>query len=77
MTTTYIQNLDQIISTLPEGVTPKVTVLKTRKASKSNRWADSVRGGSSRFYAATGAGRNGREQRLTNRLAGNKTKTIV
>ena len=30
-----IQNLETIITNLPKGVTPKVTVLKTRKARKN------------------------------------------
>ena len=41
-----------------EGFT--ITKLPTRKPSKSVTWVNSVRGGSSRFYASTGAGRNGR-----------------
>jgi hypothetical protein len=41
-----------------EGYT--ITKLPTRKPSKSDTWVNSVRGGSSRFYASTGAGRNGR-----------------
>ena len=37
-----------------------VTKLPTKKPSRANTWVNSVRGGSSRFYASTGAGRNGR-----------------
>jgi len=46
-----------------------VSSLPTKNARKGESWVNSIRGGSSRFYAATGAGRNGREQRLSNRTA--------
>ena len=48
--------------------TVKVTRLPARRARKSELVMSRVGGGSSRFYAATGAGRNGREQNQRQRL---------
>ena len=50
----------------------KVTRLPMRKARKSELVMTRVGGGGSRFYAATGKGRNGREQELRIRAASNR-----
>jgi hypothetical protein len=47
-----------------------VTVLPARKPRKADLIMSRVGGAKSRFYAATGSGRNGREQEQRQRLAG-------
>jgi len=37
-TMTNLQNLDQIIASLPAGVKPTITVLKTKGPSKGSSW---------------------------------------
>lgn len=48
----------------------KVTVLPTRKPRRSDLIMTRVGGSGSRFYAATGSGRNGLQQEQRQRLAG-------
>ena len=67
---TNLQNLDQILSTLPTGVTPRVTVLKTRKPRKTDTWVNGVRGGSTRVRCNGGS-------RATNKSGGNSALSDV
>ena len=54
--TNSTQNLLSIVDTLQaSGVTPKVTVLKTRKPRKGDSWVNGVRGGSTRVRCNGGS----------------------
>jgi hypothetical protein len=52
---TNLKNLVNIVDSLPEGVTPKVTVLTTKKPRKTDLFANRIRGGSSRVRTGYGS----------------------
>jgi len=62
-----LSNIDLMIAEIQGKVT--VTRLPTVKPKKSDLVMSRIGGAKTRFYAATGSGRNGREQRISNRLA--------
>ena len=70
MNITTMSNLDLAIAEAQGKV--KVTRLPARKAKKSELVMSRVGGCGSRFYAATGKGRNGREQELRIRAVANR-----
>ena len=61
-----INNLELIVSSLPEGVTPKVTVLKTRKPRKGELIMSRVGGGKTAWRPSLKAGHASRRQRAGN-----------
>ena len=67
---TNLQNLDQILATLPAGVTPTIKVLKTRGPRKGDSWVNGIKGGSTRVRCNGGS-------RATSKSGGNSALADV
>jgi len=59
---TNLQNLDQILSTLPAGVTPSIKVLKTRGPRKGELVCERVGGAKTAWRPSVKAGHASRRQ---------------